>query len=119
MTNKSAECISFKLGDIRMLFINCHLEAHLPNLEKRNQQFESIHKKFVLKQTEEEYESKSKIICMPAKKKLRKVIQESRGNLENFDAVIWMGDMNYRVTASNFEVTHGLVKKDRYDVLKM
>lgn len=36
LTNKSSECISFKLGDIRMLFINCHLEAHLPNLDKRN-----------------------------------------------------------------------------------
>ena len=74
MTNKSSECISFKLGDIRMLFINCHLEAHLPNLEKRNQQFENIHKKFVLQQTDEEAESKSNIICMPAKKKVRKIV---------------------------------------------
>jgi hypothetical protein len=36
ITNKSAVCISFNLGSIRMLFISCHLEAHDGNLDKRN-----------------------------------------------------------------------------------
>ena len=36
IANKGAVCISFKLGKIKMLFINCHLEAHDKNLMKRN-----------------------------------------------------------------------------------
>jgi hypothetical protein len=35
--NKGAVCISFKLGDTRVLAINCHLEAHNEGLEKRNE----------------------------------------------------------------------------------
>ena len=36
LSNKGAVMISFKLGTRKMLFINCHLEAHDEGLEKRN-----------------------------------------------------------------------------------
>jgi len=36
LTNKGAVMISFKLGTSKLLFINCHLEAHDEGLEKRN-----------------------------------------------------------------------------------
>lgn len=39
LTNKGAVCISFKLGKSRLLFINCHLEAHEKNLMRRNEQW--------------------------------------------------------------------------------
>ena len=54
---------------------------------------------------------------MPTKKKMRKTSFKNTNNLEHFDAVIWMGDMNYRVTASNFDVTHKLIQKNRFDIL--
>jgi hypothetical protein len=37
LANKGSICISFKLGKVRMIFINCHLEAHTGGLIKRNE----------------------------------------------------------------------------------
>jgi hypothetical protein len=39
LSNKGSVCISFKLGNLRLLFVNCHLEAHEKNLTKRNEQW--------------------------------------------------------------------------------
>ena len=49
LSNKASVCISFKLGMKRMLFINCHLQAHAHNLVKRNEQWINISNKFVHK----------------------------------------------------------------------
>lgn len=35
--NKGAHSITFNLGGIRLLFINCHLEAHEHKFVERNQ----------------------------------------------------------------------------------
>jgi len=37
--NKGGVNVSFKLGAKRLLFINCHLEAHDHNLLRRNEQW--------------------------------------------------------------------------------
>lgn len=36
MPNKGSICVSFNLGKMRLMFINCHLEAHDEGLEGRN-----------------------------------------------------------------------------------
>ena len=36
MANKGAVMISFRLGTKNLLFINCHLEAHDENRDRRN-----------------------------------------------------------------------------------
>ena len=48
VSNKGAVGISFKLGSIRMVVINCHLEAHNEGLERRNVQWNKINEKLVL-----------------------------------------------------------------------
>ena len=45
--NKGAHNISFYLGDMRMLFINCHLQAHEKGEAQRNEQWAEINSKFV------------------------------------------------------------------------
>lgn len=47
MANKGGVCISFKLGGKKLLFINCHQEAHQGNREKRNGQWHLCNEKFV------------------------------------------------------------------------
>ena len=42
VSNKGAVGISFKLGSIIMVVINCHLEAHNEGLERRNVQWNKI-----------------------------------------------------------------------------
>jgi hypothetical protein len=39
-------------------------------------------------------------------------------SLQHFDCVIWLGDMNYRVAATNSEVVKQLIYNDMWDVLK-
>ena len=42
LSNKGSVCISFMLGKLRLLFINCHLEAHDGGLVRRNEQWLNI-----------------------------------------------------------------------------
>jgi hypothetical protein len=48
MPNKGGICISFNIGNTRMMFINCHLEAHNEGLEGRNEQWNIINQTYVL-----------------------------------------------------------------------
>ena len=74
LANKGSICISFKLGKIRMLFINCHLEAHNEGLKKRTQQWNQINNQFVLNPSINEMTIKrrpfsaSAMACMPQRK---------------------------------------------------
>ena len=45
--NKGAHSISFSLGGIRLLFINCHLEAHEHKFSERNLQWARINEHFI------------------------------------------------------------------------
>ncbi len=46
--NKGAVSISMKFSDKRLLFINCHLEAHNDNRIRRKEQFDLIYKNLCL-----------------------------------------------------------------------
>ena len=99
LSNKGAVSISFKLGDTRLLFINSHLQAHDDGLERRNEQWNKIHRKFVLKK---DVDDGLTAVCMPKKMpKLGKLASESEESMEHFDSVIWLGDFNYRINTSS------------------
>ena len=48
IANKGGISISFNLGKLRMLFINCHLSAHDEGLEHRNVQWNTLNQAYVL-----------------------------------------------------------------------
>jgi len=99
MTNKGAVNISFKLGDQRLLFINCHLEAHDENLLKRNDQWNELNRTFVEKIEEEGL--LGKVVCGPKKNKIsHKTADLKNDEMVHYDSVIWLGDMNYRIQAT-------------------
>ena len=70
--------------------------------------------------------------CMPQRKSSSRIRADSIINakgrfaknkddgmtLEHFDSVIWLGDMNYRVAATNSEVVNELIQNDMWEVLK-
>jgi hypothetical protein len=45
--NKAALSVSFDLGTKSFLFINCHLEAHEENRERRMEQWMEVMKKII------------------------------------------------------------------------
>jgi phosphatidylinositol-bisphosphatase len=47
LPNKGAVSVSFNLGPKRLLFINCHLEAHIQNFQRRTQQYQQIKSQMV------------------------------------------------------------------------
>ena len=49
LSNKGAVSISFCLGKLRLCFINCHLAPHDEGVARRNQQWNKINDRFVLK----------------------------------------------------------------------
>ena len=115
LSNKNGVCISFRLGSIRMLFINCHLQAHDEGLERRNEQWNKLHRKFVLLK---DIDDGMTAVCMPKKMpKLGKLGGESEISMEHFDTVIWLGDFNYRINTSSKAMVQELMKNDQYEVL--
>ena len=99
LSNKGAVCISFKLGKTRLIFINNHLQAHDEGLERRNEQWNQVHRKFVLKK---DIDDNLSAVCLPKKlPKLGKLGSESEISMDHFDSVIWLGDFNYRINTSS------------------
>lgn len=72
--SKGAVSVNFDLGGMRMLFINCHLEAHDYAFEKRNLQWMNINNHFVHRknknyQRKKSLNSSQKIENLPGIKK--------------------------------------------------
>lgn len=107
MANKGSVSIAFKLGNLRLLFITSHLCPHedAKSLEKRNYQFLQTNQRFVLQM---EGETTLDMGCIPRRsKKSNSRKTDSQGQLMEFwDAVLWLGDFNYRISSSN-----GMVQK--------
>lgn len=76
--NKGAVAIAFQFNETSFCFIGCHLAAHEKNLEQRNRQYSAIVKAL-------------------------KMGMPRCDVLNQFDHVIWCGDFNYRITASQEE----------------
>ena len=85
--NKGAQSISFNLGGTRLLFINCHLVPHQPNVDRRSEEWNRIYDQFV-----QPY---------------------------HWDAVVWLGDKNYRVDADSYEECASMMEQDMWKELAL
>ncbi|KAM0255158.1 hypothetical protein ACHAQJ_006081 [Trichoderma viride] len=81
--NKGAVAIRFDYANTHICFVTAHLAAGFANYDERNRDYATIHGG------------------------LR--FQRNRG-IEDHDAIIWLGDFNYRIGLSS-EAVRGLVKK--------
>ena len=78
MTNKGGLAVSLQLGRTSVLFVCAHLAAHAGRLQARDTQFGDIDRR------------------LPAALGLPSAAAAVPAS-EAFDAVLWMGDLNYRV----------------------
>ncbi|ODV93374.1 hypothetical protein PACTADRAFT_51972 [Pachysolen tannophilus NRRL Y-2460] len=84
-SNKGAIALSFTFSTTKFCFIVSHLAAGLNNVEERHQDYKTIAKN----------------------------IRFSRNrSIKDHDAVIWMGDFNFRIDLTNEEVRNLIEKQD-------
>ncbi|KAG5747845.1 hypothetical protein H9Q70_009487 [Fusarium xylarioides] len=87
--NKGAVAIRFDYANTHICFVTAHLAAGFSNYDERNRDYATIHHG------------------------LR--FQRNRG-IDDHDAVIWLGDFNYRI-GLNSETARALVKKRDFETL--
>ncbi|KAK7408148.1 Inositol-1,4,5-trisphosphate 5-phosphatase 1 [Neonectria punicea] len=87
--NKGAVAIRFDYANTHICFVTAHLAAGFANYDERNRDYATIHHG------------------------LR--FQRNR-SIDDHDAVVWLGDFNYRIGLS-LDTARGLVKKREYGVL--
>ncbi|EDO14768.1 hypothetical protein Kpol_312p7 [Vanderwaltozyma polyspora DSM 70294] len=84
-SNKGAASVSFKYSETRFCVIVSHLAAGLDNVEQRHSDYKTIVEN----------------------------IRFSKGlRIKDHDAIIWMGDFNYRILMSNEEVRKLITAKE-------
>ncbi|EGG16677.1 RhoGAP domain-containing protein [Cavenderia fasciculata] len=93
MGNKGGVAIRFKFYNTSICILNSHLNAHLENILRRNQDMKDIAKniKFVVED--------NNIITM-----------------FDHDQLFWIGDLNYRIPLPDAEVKEKIKKKDFYSL---
>jgi len=95
LPNKGAVSVSFKIGFKKVLFINCHLDAHIENRVRRAEQFLQIKDQMVDGVQSDGY------FCQ-SKNSVRVDVPTRIGTTplpprNSWDAVVWVGDFNSRV----------------------
>ena len=105
--NKGGIKISFKIGKTRICCICCHLAAGQNGVERRNVDWKKIERKLVLNLKEKENE-----------KAINKVgVAPDESQNEIYDAVIWLGDFNYRINGVIGAISFAM-EKNMYEVLR-
>jgi len=91
-------------------------------VDRRNQDFDNIYRKLILREQEEPYS------CLKKPKKVKEsfkqnviapteMLDESLAAEDNpFDCVIWVGDLNYRINGVLGPIAHAM-QKNMYEVL--
>ncbi|XP_060778153.1 type II inositol 1,4,5-trisphosphate 5-phosphatase isoform X5 [Neoarius graeffei] len=96
MGNKGAVAISFKFHNSDICVVNSHLAAHIEEYERRNQDYKDICSRMLFRQLD---------LTLPPLTIMKHSI------------VLWIGDLNYRI--SDLEVDHvkNLILKGDFDAL--
>lgn len=89
--------ISFTLDGKQLLFINCHLDAHIPKRRQRNIQWKRIKDYFVAETHLVNSSSGISGLCLSSKAKKGELKPLLAGKQDRWDAVIWLGDFNSRL----------------------
>ncbi|KAL7716232.1 Inositol polyphosphate 5-phosphatase [Entamoeba marina] len=98
LANKGGVAYRFKIYDSTVCFVASHLAAHQQFIEKRNQDWAEI--------------AKTNINFF-GKDSMNHTI-----NILDHDIVVWMGDLNYRIDLTDFEVRKFAKTKNYFELYK-
>lgn len=82
--NKGAVAIRFRYGDSSFCFVNAHLSAGVNNVDERSRDYLSINKN---------------------------ILFSGGRTISQHDSIIWLGDLNYRISLDNVEVRRELYNR--------
>eukprot|EP01105_Mastigella_eilhardi_P025818 TRINITY_DN7160_c0_g1_i1.p1 TRINITY_DN7160_c0_g1~~TRINITY_DN7160_c0_g1_i1.p1 ORF type:complete len:899 (-),score=261.26 TRINITY_DN7160_c0_g1_i1:102-2771(-) len=101
MGNKGGIGVRFNIGDTTFCIVNSHLNAHLDNIARRNQDYRDISRRIVFGGGGAPGASPS-------------VADDDTGCLSIFDHdyLFWMGDLNYRLAAPADDIFEKIKKED-------
>eukprot|EP00241_Pyramimonas_parkeae_P005790 CAMPEP_0114241740 /NCGR_PEP_ID=MMETSP0058-20121206/9792_1 /TAXON_ID=36894 /ORGANISM="Pyramimonas parkeae, CCMP726" /LENGTH=387 /DNA_ID=CAMNT_0001354283 /DNA_START=947 /DNA_END=2110 /DNA_ORIENTATION=+ len=109
--NKGGVGISLCVNGVSLAFVNCHFQAHQNAVEARNQDFHRIHTE-LFSTPSNESSSSNKVTPIESVSNA-----ESNTLTEQFDAVVWLGDLNYRVE-SNRKAADFMIKEGMLEVMR-
>lgn len=87
--NKGGVAIRFRLFDTKVCVVNCHLNAHQENIERRNQDYKDI--------------AAGITFTNPS---------GSEATLFDHDYLFWIGDLNYRLFSSDADTRQKLASPE-------
>ncbi|XP_068612634.1 type II inositol 1,4,5-trisphosphate 5-phosphatase [Brachionichthys hirsutus] len=96
MGNKGAVAIRFRFHNSDICVVNSHLAAHIEEYERRNQDYKDICSRLRFRQFD------------PARPPL---------TIMKHDLILWIGDLNYRISDLDVDVVKGLITKKDFETL--
>ncbi|XP_077431575.1 type II inositol 1,4,5-trisphosphate 5-phosphatase isoform X1 [Vanacampus margaritifer] len=96
MGNKGAVGVRFRFHNSDICVVNCHLAAHVEEYERRNQDYKDICSRLQFRQID------------PTQPRL---------SIMKHDAVLWIGDLNYRISDLDVSNVKDLISKKDFEML--
>jgi len=95
MGNKGGVAVRFNINDSTFCIVNSHLNAHMENVTRRNQDYHDIERELVF------------------------FVDGKRASVWDHDFLFWIGDLNYRINCSDQEVRSKLKAGDIASLLPL
>ncbi|WCJ21823.1 Type I inositol polyphosphate 5-phosphatase 12 [Euphorbia peplus] len=106
--SKGGVGLRIRVFDRIMCFVNCHLAAGLEAVNRRNGDFDHIFKYMVFRRS----------LARPESASVSTSTEDWKPELSEADMIVFLGDMNYRLSGISYDEARYFVSQSSFDLLK-